>query len=119
MKRDKKLTRHFFAGFIRLHVLYHAAKEPVYGAEIAEELRRHGYSVSFGTLYPSLHLLEELGYLTSREELIAGRRRRSYRATAAGRRALKSARKQLRELIAEVLEDDDRGFRAIRRKHRS
>jgi DNA-binding PadR family transcriptional regulator len=64
-------------------------------------------------------LLEELGYLTSREELIAGRRRRSYRATAAGRRALKSARKQLRELIAEVLEDDDRGFRAIRRKHRS
>jgi hypothetical protein len=46
------ITRHFFNGFIRLHILYHAAKDPIYGAEIAEELIRHGYRVSQGTLYP-------------------------------------------------------------------
>jgi len=32
------------------------------GAEITEELVRHGYRLSQGTLYPTLHMLEELGY---------------------------------------------------------
>jgi DNA-binding PadR family transcriptional regulator len=116
---EDAVTRHFFTGFIRLHVLYHAAKDPVYGAEIAEELRRHGYQVSQGTLYPTLHLLERLGYLASREELTAGRRRRYYRATAAGRRALAAARAKLQELTAEILDDHDREFQTIRQKRRS
>ncbi len=55
------VTRHFFTGFIRLHILYHAVKEPIYGAEISEELVRHGYRISQGTLYPTLHQLETLG----------------------------------------------------------
>ena len=38
------VARHFFNGFIRLHILYHAAKEPIYGAEIAEELIRHEHA---------------------------------------------------------------------------
>lgn len=116
---DRAVTRHFFTGFVRLHVLYHAAKEPVYGAEITEELRRHGYRVSQGTLYPTLHLLERLGYLASRDELVAGRRRRYYRATAAGRRALAAARAKLQELTAEVLDDHDHEFQTIRQKRRS
>jgi Transcriptional regulator PadR-like family len=33
-----------------------------------EELGRHGYKVSAGTLYPILHGLEEKGYLASTEE---------------------------------------------------
>ena len=32
------LLRHFFGGFVRMHILYHAAKEPVWGVEIIEEL---------------------------------------------------------------------------------
>jgi PadR family transcriptional regulator, regulatory protein PadR len=115
---DDAVTRHFFNGFIRLHVLYHAAKEPVYGAEIAEELRRHGYRISQGTLYPTLHQLERLGFLESQLETISGRRRRNYRATAAGKRVLASSRGMLRELVAEILEDRDHGFREIRQKHR-
>ena len=67
---DDAITRHFFNGFIRLHILYHAAKEPVYGAEITEELVRHGYRISQGTLYPTLHLLEKLGYLRSHEQVV-------------------------------------------------
>jgi DNA-binding PadR family transcriptional regulator len=112
------VTRHFFNGFIRLHVLYHAAKEPVYGAEIAEELVRHGYRISQGTLYPTLHLLEGLGYLRSRAEVVRGKRRRYYRATPAGQKILKDAREKLLELVAEVVEDHDQPFQTIRQKRR-
>jgi DNA-binding PadR family transcriptional regulator len=115
---DDPVTRHFFTGFIRLHVLYHAAKEPVYGAEIAEELVRHGYRLSQGTLYPTLHQLEDQGYLRSRTELVDGRRRKYYQATAAGRRAVAQAKGKLAELVAEVLEDDDQPFQAIKQKRR-
>lgn len=113
------VTRHFFNGFIRLHVLYHAAKEPIYGAEIAEELVRHGYRLSQGTLYPTLHQLEQLGYLRCEERVVEGRRRKYYAATAAGRRALAEAREKLQELVAEVLEDHDQPFQVIREKHGS
>lgn len=113
------ITRHFFNGFIRLHILYHAAKEPVYGAEITEELIRHGYRVSQGTLYPTLHLLEELHYLSCHTEVIAGKRRKYYRATAAGRKVLAEARERLLELVAEVVEDNDQPFQTIRQKRQS
>jgi PadR family transcriptional regulator, regulatory protein PadR len=113
---DDPVTRHFFNGFIRLHILYHAAKEPIYGAEITEELIRHGYRLSQGTLYPTLHMLEELGYLTSRTEFVAGRRRKYYRATASGRKVLQQARRQLVELVAEVIDDQDGPFQSIRQE---
>jgi DNA-binding PadR family transcriptional regulator len=116
---DNRITRHFFNGFIRLHILYHAAKDAIYGAEITEELIRHGYRLSQGTLYPTLHLLEELGYLASRTEYVQGRRRKYYRATAAGRRVLQQARKQLVELVAEVIEDQDEPFQTSRQKRKA
>ena len=76
---DDPITRHFFNGFIRLHILYHAAKEPIYGAEITAELIRHGYRISQGTLYPTLHLLEEHGYLRCivREDRVEDRLQRT------------------------------------------
>jgi DNA-binding PadR family transcriptional regulator len=114
---DDLITRHFFNGFIRLHILYHAAKAPTYGAEITEELVCHGYRLSQGTLYPTLHQLEGLGYLRSRTEVVQGRRRKYYRATPAGRKVLAEARDKLLELVAEVIEDQDQPFQAIRAKH--
>jgi DNA-binding PadR family transcriptional regulator len=101
------LLRHFFGGFVRMHVLYHAAKEPVWGAAIMAELERHGYRLTPGTLYPILHHLEAAGYLTATTAVVAGKRRRNYRITSAGRRFLRDARGKLRELVAELL--DDRG----------
>jgi PadR family transcriptional regulator, regulatory protein PadR len=115
---DDPITRHFFNGFIRLHILYHAAKERTYGAEITEELIRHGYRVSQGTLYPTLHLLEQLGYLRSKKEVVRGRWRTYYRATRAGRKVLDEARLKLQELVAEVIEDHDEPFQTIRQKRR-
>ena len=42
--------RFLYAGLIRLHVLHHAVKEPIYGLAMIEELARHGYKLSAGTL---------------------------------------------------------------------
>jgi len=99
------LTKMFFGGFVRLHVLYHAVKEPVFGVELMEELGRHGYDVGAGTLYPMLHQLEEAGYLALHTEVVAGKQRKYYRATLEGEAALEAAKAKLRELVSEVLHD--------------
>ena len=70
------VDREFFLGFIKIHILYHAAKEPIFGVEIAGELARHGYSISPGTLYPTLHRLEKEGYLESSSRVVDGRVRK-------------------------------------------
>ena len=95
-----------YSGLIRLHVLYHACQEPIFGAGIIEELARHGYRLSPGTLYPLLHGLEERGYLSSSEETGLRQSRRVYRATAKGRKAMAAAKAQVRELFSELLEDE-------------
>ncbi len=58
------MLRDFFLGFIKIHILHHAAQEPIYGLAMIDELRRHGYDLSPGTLYPILHSLERAGYLS-------------------------------------------------------
>ena len=75
---------------------------------MAEELAHHGYRISPGSLYPTLHKMEAEGLLTSRQVVVDGRARRCYRATTKGRRTLRQAKVQLRELAAEVLGEDDR-----------
>jgi PadR family transcriptional regulator PadR len=103
---NELLTRMFFGGFVRMHVLYHAAREPVFGVEMMAELSRHGYDVGAGTLYPMLHQLEEAGYLTVQTEVVAGKQRKYYRATPKGTAALDAAKVKLRELVKEVLHND-------------
>lgn len=95
-----------YSGFIRLHVLHHACREPIFGVGIIEELAQHGYRLSPGTLYPLLHGLEEKGYLRSSEESDGRRSRRVYRATLKGRRALAIATVEVRELFSELLEEE-------------
>jgi len=97
------MLRELFLGFIRVHILFHAAEAPVYGTALMEELARHGYLVGPGTLYPILHALEGQGYLRREEQVVNGRVRKYYRATPAGRRTLTRAQAQLRELVEEVL----------------
>ena len=57
--------RDLYSGLIRLHILHHAAKQPIFGLGMADELARHGYLISPGTLYPLLHGLAKKGYLRS------------------------------------------------------
>ncbi len=94
----------FRAGAVQLHVLHHAAESEIHGAWMTQELARHGYTISPGTLYPMLHRLEAAGLLTGREDRAGGRRLRRYSITAAGRQELADSRRALRELADEVLD---------------
>lgn len=93
-----------YSGLIRLHILHHACEGDIFGLAMIEELARHGYKLSPGTMYPLLHSLEERGFLVSKERQDGRRYRRFYRATPAGRKALVSAREKVRELFGELFE---------------
>jgi DNA-binding PadR family transcriptional regulator len=88
--------KNLYSGLIRLHVLHHACEGEVFGLDMIEELGRHGYKMSPGTIYPILHSLESRGYLKSAEFRAGRARRRMYRATPAGRKALKAAKQKVR-----------------------
>lgn len=98
------MLRDFFLGFVKIHILHHAAYAPVYGVALIEELKRHGYEISPGTLYPILHNLEAAGYLIREKRVVGGKVRKYYSITDEGRAALAEARRQIRELVDEVLE---------------
>ena len=97
--------RDFFTGLIRIHVLLHAAHEPIFGLAMMEELKHHGYRIGPGTLYPLLHGMERGGLLKSELE---NRRRRVYRITASGKRALERATIKVDELHHELHEEHPR-----------
>ena len=97
--------RDLYGGLIRLHLLHHAAAHPIYGFSMIEELGRHGYRLSPGTLYPILHALEKRGYLRSTERRLGHTARRMYRITPSGRRALKGAKRKVYELFGEMFFD--------------
>ena len=98
--------RDLYSGLMRLHILHHAAKAPIFGLGMQEELARHGYRISPGTLYPLLNGLEKKGYLRSREERDGKSRRRVFLATPKGQHALRAAKKKIRELFSEVVGGD-------------
>lgn len=99
------IDREFFLGFVKIHILYHASKEPIFGVGIVEELSRHGYYLSPGTLYPTLHRLAEEGYLKQDAKSVEGKVRKYYTITDSGLEVLRKARDKISELVDEVLDD--------------
>lgn len=85
------------SGFIRLHVLHHAAEQEIYGQWMIDELAHHGYRLSPGTLYPMLHKLERDGYLVSRQEREGRTVRKFYTITTKGKEGLALAKERIRE----------------------
>jgi DNA-binding PadR family transcriptional regulator len=98
------MIKEFLRGSIRIHIIYHASKEPIFGVEMLRELRRHGYRLSPGTLYPLLHGMEKEKLLKRKDRIVGGKIRKYYTATRKGERALEEARKKIAELVEEVLE---------------
>src|SRR6202166_2410651 len=97
--------RDLYSGLIRLHILHHAVEGPIYGLAMAEELARHGYRISLGTLYPLLHGLEKKGYLRSAEKRHGKSIRKVYRATPLGKKALAAMKVKVSELFGELNEE--------------
>jgi DNA-binding PadR family transcriptional regulator len=98
------------AGLIPLHIVHHAVEGEIYGQGMLDELRRHGYIIGPGTLYPMLHRLKDRGYLAVRVERQGKLSRRYYHATPKGVQALESVKPQVVELFEELIRQ---------RKHRS
>jgi DNA-binding PadR family transcriptional regulator len=98
-------SRFLYSGILGLHVLHLAARDGVFGSAMIEELALHGFRLSAGTLYPILHKLERRGLVVSRLQPVGRSRRRIYRATAKGRRALTAAKTQVHELFHMLVEE--------------
>jgi DNA-binding PadR family transcriptional regulator len=103
-----KQQRELFFGLIRIHVLVHASHEPIFGLAMMEELAHHGYRIGPGTLYPLLHGLERSGLLKSALKTVGGRKRRVYKITSVGKKALEKARVKVDELHHELHEEHPR-----------
>ena len=97
-------NKDLIGGLVRLHILHHACKEDIFGLGLIEELSRHGYEISPGTLYPMLHALEMKGYLRSSQTRVNRRLRRVYHITRRGRAALGAAKIKVQELFGELFE---------------
>jgi DNA-binding PadR family transcriptional regulator len=98
-----QIERELFKGFIRIHILHHASEGKVFGQALKSELERHGYTLSYGTLYPLLHKMERDGLLGSERSTVAGKVRKYYRITEEGRGMLAKAKEYIHELVDEVL----------------
>jgi PadR family transcriptional regulator, regulatory protein PadR len=81
------------------------ADAPAHGYELGQRLaRRSGgeLGVPEGSLYPALHRLERGGFVESAWSTDEGRRRRVYRLTPAGRRAMSASRREWRAFSTAV-----------------
>jgi DNA-binding PadR family transcriptional regulator len=104
-KTVKELEREILLGFWKAHILHHAGEQPLHGQWMILELRRHGYEISPGTLYPLLHRMERLGWLKGNSDPNGGKRaRKDYRLTPRGRKVLEVVRENIKELHEEVVE---------------
>src|ERR1051325_2211508 len=103
-KTKADINHDLYAGLIRLHVLHHAVHQPIFGLGMIEELGRHGYRISPGSLYPLLHALARNGYLRSSTLRNARSLRKIYRAPPQGRKALTAIKDKVRELFQELIE---------------
>lgn len=102
-ERRKLVMREILLGFWKIHILHHAAQGAVVGNWMLQELRRHGYDVSPGTLYPLLNRMEKNGWLRSEQDASKGpKSRKSYYLTPEGREVLDLAGRQVQELCREV-----------------
>ena len=78
---------------------------PRHGYAVIEALRQDTcgrLDLPTGTIYPALRRLEQAGLIAGSWSVVAGRRRRCYRLTAAGQRALAGRRAAWREFAATV-----------------
>ena len=102
-----EVDREFRLAFWKIHILHHAAKQPIYGLWMLEELAEHGHRLSPGTLYPILARMEKHGWLRSDGDG-STKARRNYRITPQGRKILEALRHDLVELHDEVVGDREK-----------
>jgi transcriptional regulator len=92
-------------GTLEMMILLTLRRGPLHGYAIAQEIEHRSEEllrVEEGSLYPALHRLERGALVESSWSAEEGRRRRVYRLTPAGRRAVKASRHEWRAFSAAV-----------------
>jgi PadR family transcriptional regulator PadR len=92
-------------GHLDLVILGALASGPAHGYAVIADLRdRSGGVLDLpeGSVYPALHRLENLGWVSSTWQPVAGRRRREYRLTATGSKALVAGRRDWSRLSGAI-----------------
>ncbi len=95
------VVREFLLAFWKVHILHHADEQGIYGQWMLEELQRHGYRLSPGTLYPMLARMARRGWLRAAEPA-RSKAARVYRLTPRGCEVLEQVRHALDELSRET-----------------
>jgi len=99
-----KVPRKLFLGFMQIHVLIQAKKEPFFGLGMIEEMKKLDYNLSPGTLYPLLGKMEQEGLLLKEIRVINGKSRHYYSITSFGTEVLDIARRKAMTLLDELSE---------------
>ena len=92
-------------GAVETLILEVIAQGPTYGYEIAQTVtgRSKGYfALKEGSLYPALHRLEQQKLVTAFWQEVDGRRRKYYKLSSAGQRALGERKAEWRAFAAGV-----------------
>lgn len=98
------MIRNLELALIRIHILYHASKEAVFGLGLIQELSTHGYKVGPGLLYPVLAKMEKEKLLTCQKKIIRHKQRKYYTITPDGISLLENMKVKIKELYNEVIE---------------
>jgi len=105
---DKTILRDIHLALLKMHTLYHAAKEEVFGIGLIKELKRHGYKLSPGTLYSTLAKMQQSGLLTCECRTVQHKQRKYYRITRAGEELLDEVKEKLKELYDEIVKENEK-----------
>lgn len=103
-RRPREEARLFEHGDLRLMIMVLLKDQPRYGYEIIKELEARtggAYSPSPGVVYPTLAMLQDLGFALV-EEFANGRRR--YRLTAEGEAFLAAQQRVVDAILARIAE---------------
>jgi len=105
MTRTQTRSGHL-RGTLDLLVLKALSLEPRHGVGIFQRIQQitnDAVEVSYGSLFPALHRLDERGWLDSAWKMSEhNRRAKYYRLTAAGRRQLEREEREWRRIVAAV-----------------
>ena len=90
-------------GTLDLLVLKALSLEPLHGVGISRritQITKEAYQVSFGSLFPVLHRMEESGWVEAEwRSSDNNRRAKYYRLTSAGRAQLKDEERQWNQVV--------------------
>lgn len=100
-----KTNAAFMSGVPELLVLRLLLNEEKYGYEIVRGIyqsTRETIKLAEGVIYPTLHTLEEKGFLKARSKSVDGRTRVYYKVTARGKKRFESIHQQWQDITAGV-----------------